>query len=58
MKIKSIDIESFKSIKKARIELNHNCIGLVGVNESGKTNVLDALSRIDSNRKENENIHI
>lgn len=51
MKIKSIDIESFKSIKKARIELNHNCIGLVGVNESGKTNVLDALSRIDINKK-------
>jgi len=47
MKIKSVEIKSFKSLKNTKVDIQHNCIGLVGTNESGKTNFLDALSRIN-----------
>ncbi|HDR9486110.1 TPA: AAA family ATPase [Burkholderia aenigmatica] len=48
MKIQSFEIENFKGIKRIKIDLSDNSPGnistLVGLNESGKTTVLEALS--------------
>jgi len=52
MKIKKITIENFKSIKE-KIELevkdiaNRRNLILLGINESGKSNILDAISLLD-----------
>ncbi|MBO6515698.1 MAG: AAA family ATPase [Bacteroidia bacterium] len=51
MKLLKIQIDSYKSIVKQTVNIEHNCIGLIGLNESGKTNVLQALSHLDSDKK-------
>jgi energy-coupling factor transporter ATP-binding protein EcfA2 len=49
MKLNSVKIENFRSIPKLNIDFtNHNAIGLVGINESGKSNVLKALSLLST----------
>jgi len=48
MKLDKIEIKSFRSIDSSTILLEHDCIGLVGINESGKTNVLDSIKVLDS----------
>jgi predicted ATP-dependent endonuclease of OLD family len=53
MKLDKIRIESFKSIVNQEIQINDNCIGFIGLNESGKTNVLQALNHLDSSKKFN-----
>lgn len=44
MKLKEIEIFDFKSIRHERIVVNSNQLCLVGINESGKTNFLEAIS--------------
>jgi len=44
MKLKRVDIKNFRSIKETTVEFDNRCRILVGINESGKTNVLAALS--------------
>ena len=51
MKLRRIKIQSFRSIYNQTIEINHNCIGLVGINEAGKTNVLDVIRLLNSEHK-------
>ena len=46
MILKTVEIDSYKSIKNQTLDFTKNCIGLVGVNESGKTNVLNALAAL------------
>lgn len=58
MKITKITIENFRSIKDAMsfdmLELEkRNCCILLGVNESGKSNILEAISLIDPSKKIN-----
>jgi predicted ATP-dependent endonuclease of OLD family len=53
MKLDRIKIESFKSIVNQEILINNNCIGFIGLNESGKTNVLKSLNHLDRNKKFN-----
>ncbi|NTU74391.1 ATP-binding protein, partial [Candidatus Roizmanbacteria bacterium] len=43
MKLKEIIIVSYRSITNQIIPISNNCIGLVGLNESGKTNILRAI---------------
>lgn len=43
MNLKYAELKNFRSIKEARIEFNENCKILLGINESGKTNILRAL---------------
>lgn len=53
MKIKSISIENFRSIKNATINFNE-ITALVGENNAGKTAVLRALNSVFNYEYENE----
>ena len=44
MKLKKVEINNFRSIKYGEITFEPRCRVLVGINESGKSNILDALS--------------
>lgn len=43
MKLKSFKIQSYKSCKKTELQLNEELTCLIGVNGSGKTNILNAI---------------
>jgi len=44
MKLKKIIFDAYRSLKDAEIDFSHySCLGLVGINESGKSNVLNAI---------------
>jgi hypothetical protein len=47
MKLNSLMLRNFRSIKDARFEFPVRCQVLVGINETGKTNLLDALALLD-----------
>jgi len=47
MKLKEIEIIEFKSIKDEKIDLTTNQICFVGINESGKTSILEATSYLN-----------
>lgn len=44
MNLSHVVIRNFRSIEDARIDFMPNCRALIGINESGKTNILNALS--------------
>ncbi len=44
MKFSRVQIKNFRSIKDLTIHLDPRCRTLVGINESGKSNILSALS--------------
>ena len=44
MKIKRVDIKNFRSIKDIEIVFDPICRVLIGINESGKSNILNALA--------------
>lgn len=46
MKLVRIKIRNFRSIKDATVELNKNCIILLGKNEVGKSNILKAIAAV------------
>jgi predicted ATP-dependent endonuclease of OLD family len=48
MKIKEIQIKNFRSIENISIDFKENPRVLVGINESGKTNILEALRLLSS----------
>lgn len=43
MKLTSVEINNFRSIKNVKLDLAHNCTILLGKNEAGKSNVLKAI---------------
>lgn len=47
MQLKSIEIKNYRSIRDVTIQLDPKCRVLVGINESGKSNILKALSFLD-----------
>ncbi len=49
MRLSHVSIKNFRSIADATINFDLACRILVGINESGKTNVLRALSLLDPN---------
>ncbi len=51
MKIIKIYFDAFKSILNEEIEFKENCIGFVGINESGKSNILHAIHTLGGERK-------
>ncbi len=51
MKLTKIYFDAFKSLLNKELEINHDCIGFVGTNESGKSNVLLAINALSGNRK-------
>lgn len=48
MELRNVDIKNFKSIEKIELDLDKDCKILVGLSESGKTNLLTALRTLDS----------
>ncbi|NOQ27581.1 MAG: AAA family ATPase [Bacteroidales bacterium] len=51
MKLEKIKINSFKSVINKEIIVNDECIGFVGLNESGKSNLLQSINHL--NKKKN-----
>jgi len=51
MKLSEVWIREFRSIKSQTIAFSNRCQILVGINESGKTNILRAIRLIDQNEK-------
>lgn len=49
MKLKNIHIKNFRSIQDQTFEINRNFQILVGINESGKTNIIKAISLLNKN---------
>lgn len=47
MKLESVEIKNFRSIASIEINFSHGCQILVGINESGKSNILRALQLLD-----------
>lgn len=47
MKLSKIRILNFRSILDQEVVFNENCLGLIGRNESGKSNVLNAIRILD-----------
>lgn len=43
MQLKKVYFEAYKSLLDTELEITDNCIGLVGINESGKSNILNAI---------------
>lgn len=60
MKITGFEIENFKGIKKVKIDLSDSSPGnistIIGLNESGKTTILEALSLFGTEDKETANL--
>lgn len=56
MLISKIEIENFRSIEEESIEIkkisNKNCFILLGINESGKSNILNAIALLDKDKLE------
>jgi hypothetical protein len=48
MRFTSVEFVAYKSLRNQRLDLSHGLIGLVGINESGKSNVLTALELLSA----------
>jgi recombinational DNA repair ATPase RecF len=48
-----VNIVNFRSIANARVDFTPTCRALIGINESGKTNILDALGLLDKDTTTN-----
>lgn len=51
MELTTVEIKNFRSIKHTTLEMNPSCRVLVGINESGKSNILKALSLLDNKKQ-------
>lgn len=51
MRLKNVRISQFRSIKELRVDFTKPCLALVGINESGKSNILRALRLLDPAQK-------
>lgn len=50
MRLRRVDIANFRSIKNVTVDFDTPCRVLVGINETGKSNVLRALALLDPQR--------
>lgn len=51
MELTAVSFDSFRSLVDTQLDFKNKCIGLVGINESGKTNVLTGLSALSDLHK-------
>jgi predicted ATP-dependent endonuclease of OLD family len=59
MRITKFRIQNYKAITDTEIKLNYSINPIIGVNESGKTSILQAILAFDRNRdKVNSGVHI
>jgi AAA15 family ATPase/GTPase len=49
MKLIQIEISNFRSILNQKIDFKDSCVGLIGLNESGKSNILSAIRALEKN---------
>ena len=50
MQLQTVEIVNYRSVKRVSVDLSLPCRVLVGINESGKSNILNALSFLDEAR--------
>lgn len=50
MELREIYFDAYKSLLGIELELTHSCLGFVGINESGKSNVLEAINTLSPSR--------
>lgn len=55
MKLERVKIKNFRSIKEIEIDFDPTCRVLVGINESGKSNILSALSFLTEKSPDRKN---
>lgn len=46
MKLNTVHFDAFRSLLAVNLDLSSTCMGLVGINESGKSNVLQAIAML------------
>ncbi|MFO0818468.1 MAG: AAA family ATPase [Pirellulales bacterium] len=51
MRLTHVNIRNFRSLQDVTIQLEPRCRALIGINESGKSNILKALALLDSTRE-------
>lgn len=51
MQLTHVQIQNFRSLRDVTIEFEPQCRALIGINESGKSNILKALALLDSTRE-------
>ncbi|MCZ7615069.1 MAG: AAA family ATPase [Ignavibacteriaceae bacterium] len=51
MELKEIEIQAFRSLIDQKISVDERCLAFIGLNESGKSNILEAIRKLDSNVK-------
>lgn len=47
MKLTKVKVNNYRSIAELTLEFDHGCQALIGLNESGKSNILRALQLVD-----------
>ncbi len=50
MQLNNVSIKNFRSLETAEIDFIPSCKVLIGINESGKTNILHALAMLSPDR--------
>lgn len=59
MKFKKFEIQNYRAIEHIEVELNHQILPIIGVNESGKTSILQAILSFDKGQdKVNNGQHL
>ncbi|WP_167619307.1 ATP-dependent nuclease [Maribellus sediminis] len=59
MKFVKFDIKQYRAVSEISVELNHQIIPLIGVNESGKTSILQAILSFDKGQDRlNQGYHL
>jgi predicted ATP-dependent endonuclease of OLD family len=54
MQLVEVFFDAYKSLLNMKLDVKHNCVGIVGINESGKSNVLTAIHVLDGETKLSE----
>lgn len=51
MQLKKVYFDAYRSLVDTKLEISDNCIGLVGINESGKSNILKGIACLSSDNQ-------
>jgi len=51
MKLVKVHFDAFRSLLESELNITENCIGFVGPNESGKSNIILAMNCLSERRR-------